>query len=349
MITVETAIELMRSEMLKLSVKKHKYRDRECSCRCPFCGDSKKNYKDEHLYMRLAPDTRDRISYFPFECKLCGERRRVFTLDDVRKFGIESPELIEYISDIKKKVAGKVARSGSNSIAKKLDIGKPNIDVTGKKEYMMKRLGCQDICDNPEKYKIIYDLRSFFQVNKLEPNHDYFNVRELLKKMHDNCVGFISFDNTHINFRDLTGKMERRYTQYMIYPGNTIRNKETSGIYMVPTSIDAMSPELHIVMAEGPFDILRIYSDFYQGKADNTVFASVANANGYNPCISKLLELGFMFDSITVYSDNDVDRDNYVRMLRPLAPDCPMTIYYNTASKDCGDIQEPCKLSKISI
>jgi hypothetical protein len=350
-IDTSTAISLMRGELQRVGVKRRRntYK-KEGTCRCPFCGDSKKDLRDEHLYMKLSPDSRDGFAYFSFHCKLCGESRKVINAKDFRAFGFENQELLDYILSLRKASENRIVTSRSNVLAKRLLIPLKETDFAEKRKYMADRLGSDDIALNPWRYKIIYDLRQFFIDNKLRVNHEYGNVKEMLRILHENCVGFISFDNTHINFRDITGKTGRRYTQYMIYPNASLKNSETSGIYIIPTNIDAMSPELNVVMAEGSFDILRVYSDFYKASDNgNTVFASVSNAHSYTSLLKKFLEFGFMFDSVTIYSDSDVDKSAYENGVRPLVPDARLTVYYNDLEKDFGNIKDPLKLRRITL
>jgi hypothetical protein len=342
---METAIEYMRGELHERSIKRNKYFKREGTVRCVFCGDSKKNRKDEHLYIKLTPD--GEAAPFSYNCKLCGRTGYTFSEELIRLLHIENTELIEYIRKNRNNKSSNINHHNDNYIAKKLNsniIYDTDI-INKKKEYMMNRLNYNDIIDNPNNYKIIYDLRSFFISNHLKPNHDYNNVKALLSLMHDCCIGFISLDNTHIIFRDITGKLER-YTQYVIYPSSYLESKETTGMYMVPTIIDKMKPNLTLIMAEGTFDILRIYTDLYRNKADNShVFVSVANSYGYRPCIMKLMKYGLLFNNIIIYSDSDVKLNVYKTTIKPFIPGTSITVYYNTLYKDIGDITKPLNLT----
>ncbi len=118
---------------------------------------------------------------------------------------------------------------------------------------------------------------------------------------------------------------------------------ETSGFYTLSGIVDSLTPSLSLHMAEGSFDILRVYFDYCKkSPPKNSIFASVSNANGYATCISKFLEYGIMFENIHIYSDDDVSLQNYIDVVRPIVPDekTSFTVHYNTKYKDFGDIRE---------
>lgn len=352
-----TAMNLMRMELDKLPKKKASRQGSQYAIRCPVCGDSRKS-DHPHFYIKISSDNRVGIPLFPHDCKLCpNASSKVMTVKTAELIGIKDADLLEYIGSIKSHLNNSLSTSNSNIIAKKLDIVRVDnmvsTSINQKIDYLYNRLRDDDVRDHPENYKIIVDLFSFYVTNKLKPNDDYYRAKELLRMMHDCCVGFISFDNTHINFRDITNTLENRYTQYMIYPESKLKKKEslveTSGIYFVPNKIDSMSPSLKIVMAEGSFDILRAYTDFYGRDSSYGLFASVSNAHGYVPCLTKMLEYGIMFDQIEIYSDSDVELGFYRKFVKPMVPNTPVIIYYNTLSKDVGNRADPCKLSRVTL
>lgn len=362
MIDSSTAEQIMRSELSSLPVHKGGVRSTDIAIRCPYCMDSKKDPRDAHFYIKCKPDERDGKVLFSYNCFLCNKKSKVMTVETAKLIGVTDTTLLEYIASLSNMKQSDFKRSGTNVIANKLNYTiddvikkKSNEDMRYKQMYLWKRLHWKDICVNPEKYKVVLNLRQFFMQNKLQPNMDYGKyVKPMLSNLHQNGIGFVSFDNTHINFRDISPNPERRYTQYLIYPKKRMTKNgitaETSGIYMVPNNVDIMSPNLKLVMAEGPFDILRIYSDFYKAEPKpNIIFASVANSHGYQACITKLLEYGMMFDEIEIYSDIDVDINYYKRSIKPSVPDAKLVIHYNRKSKDVGDVRDPLDLSTLTL
>lgn len=356
MIDGDTAINLMRMELDRFPIKYRGRQGTQYAIRCPFCGDSAKNLRHPHFYIKVSPDNREGIPFFSFDCKLCTKKAKFMTLKDARKIGIENEQLLEYIDSISKTRSNNIASGGSNVIAKRLECDLPNtvdIGIKKKLEYIYNRLEDDDIIQNPEKYKIIIDPLSFFMKNKLPLNYDYQDPKRLLRTMQNCCVGFLSFDNTHINFRDITGTLENRYTQYMIYSESVLKQDdktaETSGMYIVPTKINTMNPSLKIKMAEGSFDILRAFTDFHNHDHSQGIFASVSNSHGYIPCLTKMMEYGMLFDEVDIYSDSDVELSFYRNMVKPIIPNAVLRVYYNNASKDIGDKTKPLKLSRISL
>jgi len=357
MLSHSEAIRAMRAELDKFKVLKRYHEKSEDHCRCPICGDSTKSHRVEHLYMKLKKDTHDDAVYFSYHCKLCGAKAKVFSGKDIKAFKIRNKDLIEYIDNTVKNRGNYVLKSSYNYIGRSLHKIPIDCDVTEKIAYMQRRLGDCRVVRNPEKFKIIYDFASFFKENSLQVNTDYGEisyVKKFLRALHDNCIGFLSFDNTSINFRDISKNnvMGKRYIQYRLYPEATLTvdGASVSSFYTIPGELNSMAPTLSAVLAEGTFDILRIYSDFYpQVKRDDIVFASVANAHGYSTFLKKFLEYGIMFDDVTIYSDDDVPIKKYKESIRPLIPDAKITIHYNAASKDYGDKLKPFEDSTFAI
>ena len=352
------AVTIMRSELAMLPVHQGGPHAKDVMIRCPFCGDSKKDPKHAHFGISMVPTSRHGKITFAYRCFLCNAHAGGMSVDVAKKIGIQSDELLSYLANVNKQIASSFQRSGSNVIAKKFEYSKPeNLieDMSFKKDYLWNRLRCEELCDNPDKFKLVLDLRQFFMKNKLKPNPDYGKgVQSMLRSLHNNGIGFVSFDNTHINFRDIRPHPDQRYTQYLIYPDWMMKRNgidvETSSAYVVPTNVNTMAPYLKLVMAEGSFDILRIYTDFYGCKPDpGLIFASVSNSHGYAPMITKYLEYGIMFDEIEIFSDNDVDLSHYKNSVKPIAPDSKFIVHYNRLAKDVGDVRDPLKLSTITI
>lgn len=350
----ETASDLMISELSTICPQLYR-NSTHVAIRCTNCGDSKKS-RHCHLYIKISPDERDGILRFSYHCKLCGYSGGMMSLKVAKDIGIQNEQLLNYIAAIDKTTKGMVKVGYANGFAEKLDINdefleKNEHNEARKLDVLYNRLHCADICTDPGKYKIILNLFEFFRTNKLQPNPDYGrNVKNMLRYLDQNCIGFISFDNTHINFRDINPNPPQRYTQYNIYPRYMLKKKgvgeETSGIYVVPhANVNLMHSPLRVVMAEGPFDILRVYCDFFKMTKDpGIIFAGVANANGYLPMVNKLMSYGAMFDKVRIYSDADVELRQYIHKVKPTVPDARFEVIYNTKAKDVGDIRDPLHL-----
>jgi hypothetical protein len=356
-ITSEMAIQLMKEELLPLKLIKPRRIGKEINIRCPFCGDSIKNPKNEHLYIKIAIDDDDRgIARFPFDCKLCGKRGRSLSVLDARKIGITNPVLLEYISSLHQLFLNSVKKFNLRN--KKIALQIPHVNNTQEKlQYIYNRLENDDICNHPETYKIILDLVGFFKENKLPLNTDYYNVKTKLRNYHEHAIGFLSSDNSHIIFRTFDDKLSGRYGNYAIYPENDTVKVSGHGYntYTIPSSINIMNPTINLVMAEGIFDLLRVYKDIHLHQSTDdykyTVFAAANNNHGYTNSIRRFLEQGAMFNNISIYSDIDININSYKNTIRRLIPDTNtnITIYYNSAYKDFGDVKQPLKIEKVII
>ena len=356
----DTAVKIMKSELSSLPVYYYKPHSRDISIRCPFCGDSKKDPRHAHFGIAVVPVARSQVVTFAYRCFLCNRHAGGMSVEVAKKIGIQDSELLEYLSTINSKIKSSIQVSGSNVFAKRFEYDLSNTesekaDIERKKDYLWQRLRSRDICDYPEKFKIVLDLRQFFVKNNLSPNTEYGRgVNNTLRHMQSWGIGFVSFDSTRINFRDISPHPQNRYMQYRIYKTDFLEkkysNQETSPVYIIPTVIDIMAKRQKLIMAEGVFDILRIYTDFYKSiKSSGYIFAAVANSHGFASTIIKLLEHGVMFDEIEIFSDKDVDVSQYKRFVKPIAPDAILTLHYNKLAKDVGDIREPLQLTTITL
>ena len=123
--------------------------------------------------------------------------------------------------------------------------------------------------------------------------------------------------------------------------------------------IDIMQPVVNLVITEGIFDIIGVYTHFYKNTQyeKNTIFAA-ACGKSYNAVILNYIRLGFLNLNISIYSDGDVDV-NFYRELKdsnPYLKGSNITIFYNDLydpstgyGKDYGVKKEDIKLRKVII
>ena len=110
-----------------------------------------------------------------------------------------------------------------------------------------------------------------------------------------------------------------------------------------------LKPEINLVIAEGPFDIIGIKEYFY--KDDNDSIFIAVNGKGYNPVLNRISRLGFINLNINIYSDADVDMDYYKQMKRynSILMNNETRIYYNTIEKDYGIKKENIQLKSFKL
>lgn len=310
----------------------------EYRTRCPYCGDSA-NENTGHLYIRINPDDNNQVVY---NCFKCGES------------GILKPEMLSLldISDIDlksglfslNKTSDKIDKKGLNKETKRLyfDYKLPKCNPEHIKiKYIEKRLGIKLNEEDLEKMKVITSLRDFLILNNIKsitcPNN-------IAYKIEDKYVGFLSYGNSHILFRDITNTEKISWLKYPI----TEKSNENRIFYSMASVVDVMSNEhLTINLAEGVMDTLSIYYNFDYGNP-NSMNISVSGRY-YEQLLLFLIDLGLVGSNITIniYSDNDAkfNKKNknpttieyYRKVLKNykyLYGD--INVFYNTIDKDYG-------------
>jgi hypothetical protein len=208
--------------------------------------------------------------------------------------------------------------------------------------YLNARFGSSiDIETANSKFRCVCDPKSFLaEIGVVAPNG--FDCSK--------SIGFVSSDESHLICRDITGTQERRYTNVNIAKDD---NDDTvSKIYNISSSIDAMSPEINLVITEGIFDIIGIYLAKYQGTEyeSNTIF-SAGCGKSYSSVVERFIRKGFLNMNVFIYSDSDVDVGYFKEMIShdPYMSQLSVRIFYNTKSKDVGVPKDQISLMEAAL
>jgi hypothetical protein len=187
-----------------------------------------------------------------------------------------------------------------------------------------------------ELFKAITEPERFFEINGIR-NPGYYQFEK--------SIGFLSADNSHIIFRNVTGEQSRRYCNLAL-----TEDPGASKIYNISTDIDLLQDTVEIIMCEGVFDIIGVYNTFYQGQdSKNKIFAA-ACGKSYLSVIEKYTRMGFLNLKMVIYSDADVDTMFYKKMkASSYLMKTPITIFYNTLEKDFGVAPNRIKLRKTIV
>lgn len=323
---------------LILTNKKPSYQTtnkKEVRIRCPYCGDSK-DPSSAHLYIEMAPP-------YKFHCKKC-ETAGVLSNQVLRDFGIFSNGLSGAILRNNREFK---SNGGIQKITyKKINLNNPVVDSASSKNalnYFNSRFNLS--LDNEYlvgKFKVITDSLEFFNVNKITPPKFSFDFSK--------AIGFISSDNSHIIFRDISGYQSLRYFNL-----NLNQSEFDNKMYTIKTKVDIMSTETTLVITEGIFDIIGVYEHFYKEKPGNYIFAA-ACGKGFNNIILNFIRKGFLNLNVEIYSDADVDISFYKRLKSQseYLKNIKFTIYYNALynpstkfAKDYGIPKEHIQLKKV--
>lgn len=342
----ETKMEFIES-LYSRGVYVKKVDSKEYVTRCPFCGDSVKSKNTGHLYIKISLDDDSPIQYHCFKCDAGG----IFKSSDLSLFGIINPDLEGSIDKMNKESRISSSRKINTPIIKYFDFKIPPIKRGNKSRYIESRLGINLSDSDLEEMKFISSYTEFMRINHLQ-----FRCSEYITKMLDTCyVGFLSFGNSHILFRDITNTQKIRWLKYPI----TRESKENRIFYSTQLSISKLTTEpININLAEGIMDILSVKHNLGHN-GDNDINIAVSGKS-YDKILDFMIDNAFFGSNVTVniYSDNDEKynkKKNTIPTTMKWYSDkigiyknlfkC-INIYYNILGKDVGVPKDKIILNK---
>ena len=316
----------------------------ELRTRCPYCGDSQKNLRTGHLYIRINIDDNMPVVYNCFKCPAHG----ILKYEDLELLGLEGSDFQNGISSLNKTSDKITTGMDSNTKDKYFEYKIPTIINRKKLEYIENRLQIPFKDEDIQDMKIITSLKSFLRTNQIDRLTCKKSFANLLE---NNYVGFLSSNNAYILFRDITDFSEIRWVKYPI-------SEESKGqriFYSIKSSVDLYSKdEITINISEGVMDCLSIYHNFMKDK-ENTLNLAICG-KFYINTIRYLISTGFIGKNIhiNIFADNDKTEDTSVeyfkRNIEKYAPFIgKVDLYYNTIYKDCGVPLDQIRLQKYKI
>lgn len=302
---------------------------KEISVRCPICGDSYKNARSSHLYIKLDVLDGEPHTYY---CQRCNAKGIVNT-SFLKQLKI-------YDTDLSTKLAYNLKIASKNNKQKIKYLKKANLEIPEcsvdklslyKLKYINDRLGTNLQLNDLKRFKIFLHLYDLLNLN----NITYLTCKDSLGDILDkNFLGFVSYDNNYAIMRNLSKKVMEN-TRYYNY--NIMNNYDnTKRFYIIPTKINVLEPEINIVIAEGIFDILGIYHNI-EKEHDNTLFIAVCGT-GYNLVIHEIAKMGFLNMNIKFYSDSDQSINLYKKIKKDFQflHNQRLEVIYNKKAKDFG-------------
>lgn len=319
--------------------------------RCHFCGDSQKNLEERHLYV-LCDLTNDLP--LKYNCFKCGESGYV-NKDFLEKADITDKNLISRIYTLNRKSEKYDKKNiNANDDVYTFNFCVPNIKLSKKTEYINNRFGIKFNNDDYKKMKVITSLFEFLKINDIKTSSF---TRDVLYKLEDHYVGFLTNGSSHILFRDITDSEEHSWVKYPIVPDSS-KNRI---FYTLESSIDILSTdELNINLSEGVFDTLGIAYQLIDN-TDNSINIAVSGKY-YNRVLTYLIGLGLYGSNVIVniYSDNDntfnkkksndTSIDHYRNLLNRYKPLYGrINVIYNLKNKDYGIPKDGIIIKKIIL
>lgn len=297
---------------------------KEVTKRCHICGDSR-DPTDRHMYIGMKDGL---IVYNCFKCG--GGLVNAKFLNDIGCYDTnlikainEQNKLSSKINTIERRYNQKQNYKNNNII---------NNNAFDKISYINNRLGTNYTINNITSFGIVLSILNF-----LNTNHINMITRSdiVMNDIDRYFIGFLSIDRNYLIMRRIVEEgivnkaCDKRYVVYNILNIDT-GNK----YYIIPNIIDPMK-HVDIHVAEGPFDILGIYSHLNYNP--NSIFICCCG-RGYDSAIKYLIaEYGFINFTIHIYADNDVN-DNKLRWITKQFQvfQSPILIHRNLLSKDFG-------------
>lgn len=318
----------------------------EIRTRCPYCGDSIKNLHTGHLYIRINPHDNYPCVFNCFKCPASG----ILKETDLELLGIDNIEFKNKINTLNK-VSNSLPKYNESEeyIDQYFDYKIPDIKNYEKIKYIENRLGYRFNDDELNDIKIITSFKDFLILNEINT----INCKPYFAKLiEDHYVGFLSKNNSHILFRDITDKEDIRWYKYPI----NNESKKQKVIYSISSTIDLYTKDDIIInLSEGVMDSLGIKYNLNKSKNINTIDIAICG-KFYLNTIKYLIETGFIGDNIiiNIYADNDHKYDTsleyykkYLNKYKFLVKE--INIFYNVLEKDYGVQSEKIQLIKYKI
>ena len=328
----------------------------EYRTRCPFCGDSSKSEQTGHFYMHINIEDNSPIVYHCFLCEEGG----VLQPSTLPLMDIDDTDLKSAIKTLTK-TADKVDKKGIINDVKivSFDYKCPPPKRNGKIKYIEDRLGVSLTDDNLIDMKVITSLKDFLIHNKIKNINCTPQIAMMLER---DYVGFLSYGNSHILFRDVSGINDGRL-RWIKYP-ITPKSAENRIIYTMQSTIDLFTEEeITINLAEGVMDILSAAYNLGQDKKN--VLNIAVGGRYFDTIILFLVSIGLVGSNITVniYADNDSQYNKKNRKSNEMTGIGwykkvmnnykylfgNIYVYYNIASKDIGVPKKEISLTRYKI
>lgn len=303
--------------------------------RCVLCGDSEKNPNKMRLYIKC--DVTNPTEPVLYDCFNCGESG-VLTPQMIKDIGCSNQEIVRGLKQVNS-VA--IESEGNVKVSKYRNLHEIKVEIPPltknpvylrKAKYFLDRIGYPSSLElkDFEKLKIVWSLWNFLKINGIKPINGYTDILD------KDYIGFLSARNEYIIFRDITEKHKMRYVKYNIFGVYDNSNS----FYTIKNKINPLTQnDVHIIVSEGPFDIISILYNIFDGCDTDRIFSATCNGQYINT-LRYYLDKGLVGSNIyiDIYRDNDNDKFmNYKKLKQQLKPYTKnYHVYYNTLNKDFG-------------
>lgn len=305
----------------------------EIIIRCPYCGDSAKDPFKGHFYIMNRPP-------FKYYCQRCNTSG-VTNSNLLQKLNVSDYQVVSMINksltDYQKKLSFKYGSEFKYFDNKRLNFYPRQygeLELT-KMKYIEDRLGVKLEIPDIDKFKIILNLKDFFEINNIDfaKRIKSKKDKDLLNKLYYYTVGFLTADKNTIICRSLNEAMTGfRYHNYSLFP-DAIESKK---FFTVKKDLDLSLPKHKIIMTEGILDTIGVYNHIHNRDDEPLYVAN--NGKSFLFVLDYLASLSLLNVDIDIMSDAEVTLKFYKYVIESsrLARYNGLNIFYNQISKDYG-------------
>lgn len=305
--------------------------------RCCFCGDSS-DPSHGHLYIKVNKEDNSPIVYNCFKCPANGvvtkdvcERLEIYDINTLSGIDTLNSTCDKYD---KKQIMGEKFIN--------FDFKLPNPVYGPKVQYIENRLGKRFTEEDCKNMKMITSFYQFLTENNIKELTCSPTVARMLEL---NYVGFLSYGNSHILFRDITEKSDISWIKYPI----TRKSSENRIFYSLSSQINPFTEGLITInLCEGVLDAVSVYHNLGYN-TENTITIAVTGKY-YEPIVRFLIGLGLFGSNVqlNIFADNDAMfnpknkmKDTNIEFYRKIFSNFKyiyksIKVFYNIKNKDCG-------------
>lgn len=323
----EDKIEVL-NEILKCSPIHRRINSEMYRIRCPICGDSTKNDRDMHCYIKCSDDPNEPLLYYCFLCNSHGKIGKWF----LNKLGVDQ-KIVNKVGNTKYNRLPSIKTSNIEIIT-----GDPVMD-SPQVMYIKNRLGPGFTYDDYSKFKILWNIENVVKyIRDDATRHTLPDNRE--------SISFLSDDRTAMMTRTFldSSKLGHQWRKIRILPSHN------HTCYTIKVSLDLFTKEtIYVNIAEGIFDILSVYKNFNDGP--NSVFFAALGSD-YISTLEYAILRGFVGNNIVIkiYIDqgiNEKELYSYLREMKWMFNS--IYVYKNIKGKDVGERIDTIKLQEKRI
>ena len=321
----------------------------QLSCRCPYCGDSRKDPTHTNFSIRIGVKDKEPFLYCCFRAD-CG-KSGILTTDTMQLLGCNDMETLSELANWNKTISKKFEKGFTARKKRNYEIVNVKSNRSKNKlAYINRRLGMAWSYKDLADYRIQLSLIDFLRGNNIKKLAYGPSYVDMLDRY---CVGFISMYKDYAILRDCTPNLVTKRRYHMYRTSGVVGENDTK-IYAIPTEIDILDPSAaDINVAEGAFSILGAYLHTEHGRTQrNTLFMANCGSEYFNTIMSACAQYALIRVKLHLWADSEVPIKKFQALYKRLKDRLIIesaTVYYNDAAEDFGQPAEKIKVRQVLL